>query len=185
MEGDAPNVHRSGTKAPGDIKSRKEPPICKHPLCPSADVLHPPGTQLGTAVAPGDLYELQSSTWFIPRPGTGCSQVRNQLQKVLFAATPLSQGTRADAPLLVCCDSESCHCAGPGHKSQGQPSSRLQQVRAAQSANRVRSPVPGMLNMSSSRPQPGTLPGQTRVGCAPRAHRKLGPGCLLHFVLAL
>ena len=62
VEGDAPNVRRSGTKAPGDIKSRKEPPACKRPLRPSADVLRPPGTQLGAAVAPRDFYELRSST---------------------------------------------------------------------------------------------------------------------------
>lgn len=153
MEGDAPNVHRSGTRAPGDVKSRKEPPACKCPLHPSADVLRPPGTQLRAVVAPRDFYELQSSTWLVSRPGRGCSQVRNQLQKVLFAATPPSRCTQADAQLLVCCDGESCHHTRLGHKDNSEAVfyNGSEQHRA-RSPNWVHSTVPGMLKTSSTRP---------------------------------
>lgn len=141
---------------------------------PSADVLRPPGTQLGAAVAPGDFYELQSSTWFIPRPGRGCSQVRSQLQKVLFAATPLSQCTRADAPLLLCWDGESCHLSRSGHKSQGHlRSSVLHQVRAAQSMKSKLGSFHCARYAQNQQRQttPGTLPvlGWRRIGCA-RGH---------------
>lgn len=94
--GDAANVHESGTKVLGDIKTRKEAPAQQCPLCPTADVLCLPGTRLGAAVAPRAFYKLQSSTWFIPRAGRGCSQVKNQLQNISFAAAPPSQCPPAD-----------------------------------------------------------------------------------------
>lgn len=147
MEGDAPNVHSSGTKAPGDINSRKESHTSKCSLRPPAD-------------APGHSWVL----WWHPGTFMNCRAALG----LLPGQREVAAREKTTPESFICSDSTSVHpsrrcfaamasrATAPGQATNHRDNSAAafyseSEQHRAQSPNWVRSIVPGMLNTSSTR----------------------------------